>query len=182
MPPGSAVILSHDFYVDVIRPGLLSYMSGLDSIGPCMSEIQNLVFWRHVIKLWRHATVTPCDKKLIFVFIQDKMVSPYWGKKCACMSFFCMFVCVCVCVCLNFCIFLCVCVTSQTTLHINYTWHWCNFWHWPPGETQTCRICEDKVKNYWDVIFGINHVLYVFLIEKAIRLLKAALVVETSPW
>ena len=35
-------------------PGLLSYMSSSDSIGPCMSEIQKLVFWWRVIKLWRH--------------------------------------------------------------------------------------------------------------------------------
>ena len=36
-PPGGAVILGHNFCVKVIRPGLLSYMSSLDSIGPCMS-------------------------------------------------------------------------------------------------------------------------------------------------
>ena len=69
MPPGGAVILSPDFCVDVIRPGHLSYMSSLDLIGPCMSEIQNLVFWWRVIKLWRHATVTQCDKKSIFQLV-----------------------------------------------------------------------------------------------------------------
>ena len=66
LPPGGAVTLSHDFCVDVIRPGLLFYMSSLDSIGPCMSEIHNLVFWWRVIKLWHHAMVTPCDKKTKF--------------------------------------------------------------------------------------------------------------------
>ena len=36
--------------------GVLSYMSSLDSIGPIMSEIHNLVFsWRLIkLKLWRH--------------------------------------------------------------------------------------------------------------------------------
>ena len=69
LPPGGAVILSHDFCVGVIRLGLLSYMSSLDLIGPNMSEIQNLVFWWRVIKLWRHATVTPCDEKSIFELV-----------------------------------------------------------------------------------------------------------------
>ena len=36
-PPGGAVILGHNFCVKVIRPGLLSYMSSLDSIGLNMS-------------------------------------------------------------------------------------------------------------------------------------------------
>ena len=66
LPAGGAVILSHDFCVDVIRPGLLSHMSSLELIGPNMSEIQNLVFWWRVIKLWRHSTVTPCDENVKF--------------------------------------------------------------------------------------------------------------------
>ena len=49
LPPGGAVILSHDFCVDVIRPGLMSDMSSLDLIGPIMPEIHNLVFsWRFI--------------------------------------------------------------------------------------------------------------------------------------
>ena len=65
-PPGGTVILSHNFCVEVITPGLLS---SLDSIGPCMSEIQNLVFWWRFMKLWGHATVTPCDGKSIFELV-----------------------------------------------------------------------------------------------------------------
>ena len=68
-PPEGAVILSHNFFVAVIRPGLLSYMCSLESIGPCISEIQNLVFSWRVIKLWGHATVTRCDGKSIFELV-----------------------------------------------------------------------------------------------------------------
>ena len=49
LPPGGAVILSHDFCVDVIRPGVLWYVCSLESIGSIMSEIHNLVFsWRFI--------------------------------------------------------------------------------------------------------------------------------------
>ena len=62
-------ILSHDFCVDVIRPGVLWYVCSLESIGSIMSEIHNLVFSWRFIKLWRHATVTRCDEKLIFELV-----------------------------------------------------------------------------------------------------------------
>ena len=67
LPPGGAMIISHDFSADVFRSWLLSYVCSLESIGTNMSEIQNLVFWWRLIKLWRHATVTRCDEKLIFL-------------------------------------------------------------------------------------------------------------------
>ena len=79
---GCHQILSYDFCVDVIRPGLLSYISSLDSIGPCMSEIQNLVFWWRVIKLWRHATVTPCDEKSIFELLFISISISSWSDEC----------------------------------------------------------------------------------------------------
>ena len=44
-------------------------LHSLDSIGPTMSEIQNLVFWWCVIKLLRHATVTRCDEESIFELV-----------------------------------------------------------------------------------------------------------------
>ena len=54
--------------------GVLSYMSSLDSIGPIMPEIHNLVFSWRVIKLWRHATVTLCDEKSIFRLVCMSML------------------------------------------------------------------------------------------------------------
>ena len=80
-PPAGAVILSHNFFVAVIRPGKLSYMFSLESIGPCMSEIQNLVFSWRVIKLWGHATVTRCDGKSMFELVFISILLRWHSQK-----------------------------------------------------------------------------------------------------
>ena len=46
--------------------GIISALTRMCGFGRNMSEIKNLVFWWRVVKLERHATVTPCDEKAIF--------------------------------------------------------------------------------------------------------------------